>query len=1005
MTRSPQVFASLCTSLCSAVLLVSPALGQIDRADLKGTLTDPAGALVPGATVTVKFPATGFHQTAISTGAGVYAFTGLPLGVCNLTVTAAGFQAKELTGVVLEVGQVRTSDLQLSLPNSAESVVVTAAPAATLEKDDAAIGGVISERQIENLPINGRNWAALELLIPGAINSGSGNQLTIRFAGRGIDENKVTFDGVDATGILRQSQKLDLRLQLSSESIGEFRALSAVYPAQFGGTTGGQIDVVSKTGTNRFHGSAYEFFRNDILNARALFSTSQLPLRLNQFGASLGGPIVRDRTFFFINYEGLRQTLAQPLVGFVPSPAYIAATRAKSPALAPLLAFYPIGQTATANPSVNQFNGSGRQVQNEDFGLVRLDQTFSQRTSAYFRYNLDQGRIVVPNGDANGYIGDTLASQQDPKNAVLSVLHAFHANVLNDLQVAVNRTPFYAQNNSLAPVQIAVAGFSTLHDTLGQIQGSTAYSLVDTVALSFGRHTITTGGGLRRVQLNLLSSQETQYAATNIANFQNNSFSNATFLARTPNEDARKTEFDLFVQDQYKFTRNILFSLGLRYDSFGAFNGVNGHDLPFDPISCPGGYCTLGSTFYFPDRTNVQPRVAATWSPQSLRDQTVFRAGYGLYNGESQLGDLIAPLSNLGQRLSFTAAQLGTPSYPVPPRLTSAALASNAPRGLDRHRVSEQVNQWSLSVEQRFPFGILSNLGYIGSHGVHLPLHTVINTLNPVTRVAPLPSLGLIDYKTSSSNSHFNALVASLNRSFSSGLTFGTTYLWSHSIDDGTNVGNNAGGETDFPQNVACLRCERANSDGDVRHSFTANAVYELPVGTGKTYFNHGIAGHLLGNFQFSSLAVARTGLPVNVTVARTAASLPDGNTMSPQRPNLVPGVSLIPAGGRTPQLYINKFAFAPPDPGTFGNAPRNLLRAPGTWQIDASLQKGLFTTERFNLAFRGDVFNLFNRAQYGAPSGLFNTPGFGQITTQINPGATGTATQRVSQLSLCATF
>ena len=986
------------------IFCAGPAFCQIDRADLKGTLTDPSGALLPGAKVTVLFPATGFHQSVTSTVAGVYVFTGLPLGTCNVTVTAPGFSIKELDGVVLEVGEVRTSDVQLSLKGSTLVVAVNAS-SATLDKDDAAIGGVISEQQIENLPINGRNWAALELLVPGAINTGSGNQLTIRFAGRGIDDNKVTFDGVDATGILRQSEKLDLRVQLSSESIAEFRTQSAIYPAQYGGTTGGQIDVVSRTGTNRLHGSIYEFFRNDVLNARALFSTSQLPLRLNQFGASIGGPVIKDHTFFFANYEGLRQTVGQPLIGFVPSPAYIAATRIKSPAIASLLAFYPAGQAPTANADVYQLNSSGRQVQNEDFGLVRIDQTFTSRTSAYFRYNLDQASIQVPNGDANGFVGDTLSSQQDPKNVVLSVLHSFRTNLFNDAQISANRTPFYAQNNSLAPEQIAVAGFSTLHDTLQQVQGSTAYSFVDTLNLTFGKHSIAVGGGLRRVQLNLLSTQETQYAATSVTNFQNNTFSAATFLARTPNEDARKTEFDLFFQDQYKLTPNLLLSLGLRYDELGAFNGVNGRDLPFDPIHCPGGYCPAASIFYNPNHLNFEPRIAITYSPESLHDQTVIRAGYGLYAGDSQLGDLIAPLSNLGQRLSFTAAQLGTPSYPVSPVLTSATLASNAPRGLDRKRASEQVEQWSLSVEQKFPFQLISSIGYLGSHGAHLPLHTVVNVLNPVTRLAPLPAFGLVDYKTSSSNSHFAGLVISLNRSFSSGLVIGATYLWSHSVDDGTNVGNNAGGETDFPQNVNCIRCERASSDQDIRHSFTANVVYELPVGAGKTYINHGVAGLLLGNFQFSSLAVARTGLPVNATVARTAASLPDGNTMSPQRPSLVPGVSLIPAGGRTPKNYINSAAFALPANGTFGNAPRNLLRAPGTWQIDTSLQKGLFTTERFNVALRGDVFNLFNRAQYGAPSSIFNTTSFGQITTQINAGATGTATQRVSQLSLRATF
>ncbi len=231
----------------ASMLAISTALGQIDRASLKGTVTDSSGAVVPNAVVAVVFPQTGFQQTVSSTGAGEYVFTGLPLGSCDLTVSSDGFAKRRVDHIVLEVGQVRTADVQLGLASSTEAVVVNASTV-TMNKDDATVGGVIDSMQVQNLPINGRNWAALELLVPGAINTGSGNQLTIRFAGRAIDDNKVTFDGVDATGILRQSQKLDLRVQISSESIAEFRALSTVYPAQYGGTTGGQIDVVSRTG-------------------------------------------------------------------------------------------------------------------------------------------------------------------------------------------------------------------------------------------------------------------------------------------------------------------------------------------------------------------------------------------------------------------------------------------------------------------------------------------------------------------------------------------------------------------------------------------------------------------------------------------------------------------------------------------------------------------------------------------------------------------------------------
>jgi hypothetical protein len=990
---------SACISSLSLLLcLALPTFGQVDRANVKGVVTDVSDAIVPHAHVEVLFPQTGFTRSVDASDGGEYVLPGLPLGGCVLSVSAPGFATSRIQDITLTVGDFRTIDVKLAV-NGIEQSVSVSASTATLDQDSAATGGVVAQQQVENLPINGRNWANLMILIPGAINTGNGNQLSVRFAGRGIDDNKITFDGVDATGILRQAQKLDLRIQLSTESIAEFRVNSAVYSAEFGGTSGGQGDVVSKAGTNQLHGSLYEFLRNDVLNARALFSTSQLPLRLNQFGASVGGPLYKNRTFFFANYEALRQSLSQPIVGFVPSPAYLSATLAKQPALAPVLAGYPAGQTATSNPNINQFNGTAKQTQNEDFGLIRIDQVFSPRTSAFFRLNLDQGRLVTPVGDTTGFIGDALGTQDDPKNAVLSVQHIFLPTLLNDLKVSVNRTPYYAQNLSVAPFQLVVAGLSTLHDTLQQTQGSTAYSLVDSVNFSFGRHSIVTGGGLRHVALNLSSTQETQYSFTSLTTLQNNTLNGATLIAPVPNEDAKKLEFDLFFQDQFKFKRTLMFSLGMRYDNFGVFSPLNGRDLPFDPLTCPTGYCQAGIPFYNSDPKDFEPRVAVTWSPSFLHDQTVLRAGYGIFSGEAQLGDLVAPLSNLGQRLSLTAAQLGTPSFPIPPSLTSATLTSNAPKGLARNRVNEQIEQWGVSIEQRFPFQILTNIGYMGNHGAHLPLHTVLNVLDPVTRVAPLPAYGLIDYKEMGANSNFSGLVASLNRQFSSGLLFGANYIWSHSTDDNANVGNNTGAEGDLLQNVNCRVCDRATSDQDIRHSFTANVVYELPFHKGQSDRN--FTNALAQGWKVSGIGVARTGLPVNTTISRTAASLPDGNTMSPQRPNRVPGVSLIPTQGRTPQLWINPAAFSIPAAGTFGNASRNLAHAPGTWQIDMSLEKQLLTADRFALKFRAEGFNMLNRAQYGVPASVFNTASYGQITSQINAGPTGTATQRVFEFSL----
>lgn len=990
------------TRLVPALVLCLPAVlgAQIDRANLKGTVSDATGAVVGNAAVTVSYPQTGFTRTVQSSATGDYVLSALPLGRCNVSVTAAGFGAKHVNNVNLQVGEFRTVDLRLGI-NEVEQTVTVEASSVTLDQDSAATGGVIARQQVEGLPINGRNWAGLMILVPGAINTGSGNQTSIRFAGHGLDDNKILFDGVDASGILRQSEKSDLRIQLSSESIREFRVNTALYSSEYGGTPGGQGDVVSRSGTNSLHGSVYEFLRNDALNARALFSTRQLPLRLNQFGGSLGGRIVRDHTFFFTNYEGLRQVLTQPLVGFVPSPAFAQQTSQKSPALATILAAYPAGQTVTANPNVYSYSASGRQTQNADFGLVRVDQIFNSRTSGYIRINLDQGRLQVPFGDSTGFLQDRQQIQNNPKNGVVSLEHTFSSSLLDEAKFGVNRTPYTIANSSVLPTQVAVPGLTTLHDNLVQVQNATAYSFVDTVDVVLGRHSITTGGGLRRVEINLGNTAETQLAYTALSRFATNGLDNAAVLAAVPTGGARKTEFNLFFQDQYKLRPNLTLSLGLRYDSFGAFSEVLGRSKDFDPLTCPTGFCAPGGRFYNASHGDLGPRLAVTWAPAFLGGNTVLRGGYGLYFGEGQLGDLTAPLNNLTSRLLLTSAQVPALSYPLTPFLALGATTANAPRGLYRNRVDQQVGEYGVSVQQRLPFQILSDVGYIGNHGAHLPSRSYTNLLDPATKTRSLPAFGQADYKLSGNNANFSGLSATLNRQFSGGLLFGANYLWSHS----TNDGSTGGGEQDYPQNVACRICERASSDQDVRSSFTASVVYQFGASHGHASTLSGVAGALGSGWQVSGIATARTGLPLNVTISRSASTIPDGNSLSPQRPNLVPGVSFVPTAGRTPKNWINPGAFVLPPPGTFGNTPRNLLRGPGTWQIDGALQKDLLHLDRYAVSLRGEGFNLLNRAQYGLPATSVSASNFGQITTQLNPGATGTATQRVFEFGLRLTF
>jgi hypothetical protein len=985
------------------VLLFASALtAQVDRASLTGTIGDPTGAPIPRATVEVSHLGTGFKRTVETGDTGAYFIPALPLGRCSVSVAAKGFQTQQIEGLTLAVGETRTLNFQLSISAATESIQVTASTVA-LEQGSAETGGVVGSRQIEQLPINGRNWATLMLLVPGAINTGIGNQTGIRFAGHGLDDNKLVFDGTDATGILRQSQKTDLRLQISSESIAEFRVNSSLYSAEFGGAGGGQGDVVSKSGSNNWHGSAFEFFRNDKLDARTPFDPSTVPpFRLNQFGASLGGPIATDRTFFFIDYEGLQQVLGQTLIGFVPSTAYRASVLQTSPQLQAILNAYPAGQSSTSNPNVSSWTGSGRQTQTENFGLFRLDHRFSDRTTAYARFNLDQGQLNVPNGDGSGYLLDKLLTDDSPKNGILELQHIFSPNLINETTAGVNRVPFTTTNQSVLPIQLQVAGLTTLHDNLQQVQHATTYSFADTLTFIQGRHSIKAGFGVRRVQVNLGNTAETQLTYANANNFTANKLDTAAVLAPVPTAGMRKTEFFGFVQDEFKIKPNVTLSLGLRYDYFGAFSEIENRGRPFDPETC-GGFCSATAGWYHADPTSIGPRVALTWAPESMHGKTVVRSGYGLFYGEAQLGDLTGPMNNITSRITLTSAQIPALSFPVDPFLALGQSIGNQPRALFRNRRNERIGDWGLSVQQQLPSQTLLEVGYLGNEGSHMFTRTYTNAINPLTGQRPLAGFTLLDYKRMDGVSNFNGLTVTLKRQFNSGWLLGANYLWSHAIDDA----GTGGGEAVYPENIACRSCERASSDQDIRQSFTSSAIYQLPFGKGRKYLNeHDLAGRVFGGWDLSGIATARTGLPLTVTVSRSAASLPDGNSTSPQRPNLVPGVSLAPPAGQTPGLWINPSAFAVPADGAWGNAGRNLVRAPGIWQVDTALTKSEKVTERIGLEFRAEAFNLFNRAQFGLPNTNLSAGGsFGKITQPFNPGATGTGTPRQFQLMLRLRF
>jgi len=978
----------------------SLARAQTQSASISGTIFDSAGAVAPNAAVEADSLETGAKRSSISSSSGVYSLNALPVGHYLVSVQLPGFHTFTWNNVQLQVGQNLTLDAHLQLASAATTVNVTES-APPLDEVSASIGGVVSGEQVRQLPVNGRSWASLETQTPGAIDSGTDNQRSIRFAGHGLDDNNYRFDGVDATGILNQAQKGNFRLQFSTEAIAEFRADAAVYTAESGGTQGGQINVVSRSGSNKFAGSLFEYLRNDAFDARGPFDKSLPPFRLNQFGGSFGGPIRKDKDFFFVTFEGLRQRVGQTLTGFVPSAAFRNSVLQTSPALAPIIAAYPTTNLfPTSDPNVARHVGAGRQSTNEEFGMFRYDHKFSDANTLSVRYNIDNGLSDVPNGVLQDRTATTLITQ----NAAITLDTVLSPSTVNELKAGFNRPNFQTHNESVLNVQISTPQFNPLFNDSGKVQIANSFDYLDTITSVHGRHTIKAGVEIRRVQLNATATAGNDYQFTyaTTQNFSNNLLSQASLVNTLPTTGLRRTEAYGFVQDEFRITPTFTANLGLRYEFYGVPTEVNGRGIVFDPLSCPGGYCPKGSSFYKSDYRNFAPRVSFAWAPASLGDRTVIRTGYGIYYGEGQLGDLTAPLDNLGGRALLTAQTYPGLSFPVNSDLATTAFAFPSPRSLDRNRVTPYTEEWTFSIQQAITKQTVVTLGYLGESGAHQFTRTYLNTLNPVTHLAPYPKFGLIDYKTTSSNNNFNALQFGLQRNLTGALEASVNYMWSHAINDDST----GGGDTDYPQNVNCRACERGSSDYDVRHYLSSNLIYQLPFGRGRKFLNEpGFVSAVLGGWGWANIFTARSGLPVNVSTSRLAANVPDGNTSSPQRPNVVPSVSITPAN-QSIANFINIGAFSTPAPGTFGNAGRNLARGPNEWQLDTALVKNIPLKERLHLTFRAEAFNVFNHPQFGLPAANFsNAATFGQITNEWNATGIGTGTPRELEFALRLEF
>jgi hypothetical protein len=989
---------------------------QINRANLNGTVTDPSGATVPHAKVEVLETDTGFIRQTTTGDSGVYSLSSLPVGKYNLTISREGFKTYVETGIELFVGQTRTVNAQLQV-GAATAKVEVRGQVQAVDSSNAEIAGVVQSRQVEDIPLNGRNWSTLAMLAPGVVNLGGGGQRDLRFVGRGTDDNNYTFDGLDATGVQEQNQKVGVRLPISLDSIAEFRVASSVYTADKGGSAGAQVSVVTKRGTNVFHGAAFEFLRNNVLDARGPFDYDPLtglgyvpPLRLNQFGGSIGGPIKKDRTFFYADYEGIRQVQNITVIGFVPSAAYRASVT--DPALTPFLASWPVGQTPTSDPKVNQWTSPGANNQREDNGMFRLDHTFSDRTSIFGRVIIDDATISSPLDTVGGRDNPFIR----PSNYVVQLTHTFSPTVVNELRGGVNRSamhhyffgtsPFLTDTvNGPAYVGVSVSGFDTPSVTSLDEEIGTTIDGYDDLSIVKGRHTIKIGMGVERHRLN--NSSQARYANTTLTyaspqDFVNNALSDYFFVGELTLGGHRRTYFMPYVQDTFKVRPNLTLYYGLRYEYYTVLKEVYGRQAVVT-IAC-GGFCPKGTPLYGPTYRDFGPRLGLAWMPGGTGGQTVLRAGFGMYYEPNQMDDFSDGHESTGQRVDVSSADVPGLTWPLTPSQVTAPFYS--PKAWDPGRHDGYFIDWDFSVQRMFPHSFLGKIAYQGSEGHHLFSAVRFNRCEgnsglTGTCIRPIPTFGEFNQKGNNGNSNFHSLQVSVERPLTGGWLWGTQYMWAHALSD------NGFGAGEYPhiQNYSCIKCSYSSTDIDIRQTLSVNTVYELPFGPGKRFLTSGgVAGKLLGGWQLSGIGSASTGRPIDILVDVSPTDRPDGVTRN-QRPDLVPGQSIY-GSPKTINNWFNINAFAVPAVGTWGSLGRNAGRGPGYYEIDAALEKSTPLTERLNLEFRAEAFNLFNHPIYGDPASDISDPAsFGVITSQLNTNPTGLGSSRKIQFMLRLEF
>jgi carboxypeptidase family protein len=1019
--------------------------GQSTLATLRGSVRDASGAAIVNASVTVRNAGTQVARETRTDKTGAYVLFDLPPSIYEITVATPGFTIQRRTDIELAVSAEKVVDFSL-YPATIESSVEVHAEVHGIDLE-SALTGVVDPRAMRELPLNGRDWTQLALLEPGvsairtqnALNGSNSNRgsrgfgSAVTIGGARPGQNSYWLDGISQNDYTNGAPGSAMGLALGVDAIKEFSVSTNNYSAAYGGTSGGIVNAVSHSGTNAFHGDLYEFLRNDKFDARNFFDEQKPPLRRNQFGAALGGPIKRDKDFFFVNYEGLRQAAGNTSIAIVPSAAaregdLAAGKVAVSPATAPYFALWPLPNGPLfGNGDTGEYIFSARNSATENTALARLDHYFSQNDSLAISWSTDEGETSTPDS-----LNSIVALNNLWRNTVsLNSVHLFNPQLVNAFRFGINRVTARALDSSPgnnpaasdsrlgilpgrnAPA-LTVPGLTAFAGGVGGLAATnfwfTNFQVYDDVSLQKGNHVVKLGLDFIRYRYNtrVAADPNGAYSFASLTDFLTNGkltnfFADVYYRGGEtnlsgigfPERGFRQNVAGAYLQDSWHWKPTLTLNFGLRYEMASVPNEVNG--LVSNLRDIYGTDLNVGQhLFQNPTYYNFEPRAGLAWVP-SRHQRLSVRAAFGIFDVLPLIYELAmleaysGPFSSLVTLTNPPSGSFPSGGYQRILGSTQTSLPVREP-SIQYNPQRNYVMQWNTSVQRILAPDLLLSVAYAGSRGVHMfdlasDVDIVVPTLTSAGYLFPSPigsgtrlnpAVGSIRQLTWGDGSNYNSLQARLQQKFRHGLELQGAFTWQKSIDGYSS----SIFPTQFQNSVSTLflnpGLNRGLSDFNVGRVGVIYGVWQLP----KTTAQQPLLKALANGWEIGGIFTISDGIPFTPLISGDAAGEKGASPYDVPNRVVGPACTHLTNPGN-PSQYINLACYSFPVPANLlGNAGRNSIIGPGVVELDFSLTRDFAVhlfSESAKLQFRAEAFNLANHPNFEPPvanNALYNSKG-----------------------------